>query len=53
MYITFPYDKSDLQKLRIKMVLINFLCYTGHDLQIFGPEGKAVHSEFHIQVPEM
>jgi hypothetical protein len=32
------------------MLLIIFLCYTGHDLQIFVPEGKAVHSEFYIQV---
>jgi len=51
MYITFPY-KFDLQNLRIKMVLIIFLCYTGHDLQIFVPEGKTVHNEFYIQVLE-
>jgi hypothetical protein len=37
MYITFPH-KFDLQKPRIKMVLIIFLCYTGHDLQIFVAE---------------
>jgi len=52
MYITIPYDKCDLQKLRIKMVLIIFLCYTGHGLQIFVPEGKPVHREFYIQALE-